>query len=753
MSAPLSLPRRLSRLVAAACIAAAVAGCASSPASVEAPSRATRDQKLAWILWLEDQRLLRDPALPPPGLPAPGGGGEDGGPGGVIGFAPAATPDLLRLARDPAGPVRYRAVQAIGRSGLPEGGPALREALSDPEPDVRAVAAFGLGLLGDPSATEPLIAALEDPSPLVQARAAHALGRLPAPAAAGAVQAMAAAHVTVAYDVDPDELRYPLSPRVEAFRSGVGALAALGDFDALASVVLTESGDPLLWWWPVADALARVGDPRAAAPLRTLAGVGGTIGVAMAAGGLGALGDASAVPALVELLDRNRRDPRVVLSAVRALGAIGDAGAAPALRDLLRTRDLDPGLLIALLDALGAVGAPETVEIAIELLAHDAPAVRGAALTALAGLDSESFLLLLSGLPPDPHWHVRVDLARALALADPDAAAYRLSLLLDDEDRRVVPAVLQSLAAVRAPGLDAVLVNHLADENAAVREAAARLLGDGGGRRAVEFLAGAYRDEVNAASPAVRAAAVEALARIGGGPALEALLDALDDPDWAVRVGAAARLAGPGGPDDPAREIRSSPLPQPLGTYEAPELVRPAVSPHLYMDTDRGTVQIELAVNETPLACGHFMRLARSGYYDGVLVDEVMAAGVVRAGDSRARADGGPGYRVRDELGPRPILRGTVGLVLDGADTGSGGFFIAASPQPGLDGRYPLLGAVIEGMDVVDRPAARRRHPLGPGVGRTHPLRVGFHGPPMRDSRRSACRSRASSISRSSSAG
>ena len=696
-----SRPRRLSRLVAAAYIAAVVAGCATAPSTVGTSAPATRDQKLAWILWLEDQRLMRDPALPLPGPPATGVG-EDR-PAAATGYVPATAPDLLGLARDPFGPVRYRAVQAIGRIGLAAGAPALAAALSDPEPDVRAVAAFGLGLLGEPSAVEPLIAALEDPSPLVQARAAHALGRLPAPEAGAAIQAMTAAHVTVAYDVDPDEMGYPLSPRVEAFRSGVGALAALGDFDALAAVVLAESGDPLLWWWPVADALGRVGDPRAARPLRVLAGVGGTVGVAMAARGLGTLGDTTAVPLLVELLDRDRRDPRVVLSAVRALGAIGDAGAAPALLDLLRTRDLDPGLLAALLDALGAVGAPETVEIAIELLAHGAPAVRGAALATLAGLDPDTFLLLLSGLPPDPHWQVRADLARALALADPDAAAFRLSLLLDDEDRRVVPAVLQALAAVRAPGLDAVLVSHLSDENAAVREAAARLLGDVGGSRAVEFLASAYRDEVNSASPATRAAAVEALARIGGGPAFEALRDALDDPDWAIRVGAAARLAGPGGPDDPAREIRSSPLPQPLGTYESPELVRPSVSPHVYVATDHGTIQIELVVNETPLTSGHFMRLARSGYYEGMLVDDVAAGGSVRVGDPRARADGGPGYRVRDELGPRPYLRGTVGLALDGADTGGGGFFITALPQPRLDGRFPVLGVVVGGMDVVDR--------------------------------------------------
>ena len=699
MPATAPLFRRVSRLIVAACIAPAVAGCASTPSPGPAPAAVSDAEKLAWILRLEDQRRLRDPSLTAAAVPD-AGGGVAAGPEAALPRAPV--PDLVRLAADAGAAIRYRAALALGRVGLPAGAPALVAALSDREPDVRAIAAFGLGLVGDPAAAEPLIAALEDPSPLVQARAADALGRLQAPGAAEAIQAMTAAHVTVAWDVDPDEPGYPLAPRVEAFRSGVGALAALGDFDALAAAVLTESGEPLLWWWPVADALARVGDSRAAGPLGTLAGVGGTIGVGLAARGLGELGGASAVAPLVDLLDPDRRDPRVVLAAVQALGVVGAAEAAPALRELLRTPDIDANLLVAVVEALAAAGAPETREIAVELLGHRAPAVRGAALTTLAGLDPDTFVLLLSGLPPDPHWQVRADLARALALVAPDVAAYRLSLLLGDADRRVVPAVLRALAAVRAPDVADVLLAHLSDENAAVRETAARLLGDAGDRRAVELLAGAYRDELNAASPAARAAAVDALARIGGGPAVEALREALDDSDWAVRVRAAEGLAGRGGPEDPAAAIRSAPLPG-LDPYDSPELLRPTVSPHVYLDTDRGTIQIELAVNEAPLTCAHFMRLARSGFYDGVLVDEVAAGQAVHAGDPRARRQGGPGYRIRDEVSPLPHLRGTVGMALDGPDTGTGRFFITTSPQSRLDGRRPVFGTVVGGMDVVDR--------------------------------------------------
>ena len=694
-AASVALPRRIFRLLLAACIAPALAGCASTPSGGRAPAEVTDARKLAWILRLEDQRRLRDPAPAAPAVPdAAAGEGADRG--------ETPVPDLVRLVGDPGAGVRYRAALAVGRVGLPEGGPALVAALSDPEADVRAAAAFGLGLLGDAAAAEALTAALQDESPLVQARAADALGRLPAPDAAEAIRAMAAAHVTVAWDVDPDDSGYPLSPRVEAFRSGVRALAALGDFDALAATVLAESGDPLLWWWPVADALARVGDPRAAEPLRTLAGVGGVVGVVLAVRGLGRLGDASAVEPLVDLLDPDRRDPRIVLAAVQALGAVGAAEAAPALLDLLRTPDVDANLLVAVVDALAAAGAPETRDIAVELLGHRAPAVRGAALRTLAALDPDTFLLLLSGLPPDPHWQVRADLARALALVDPDVAAYRLSLLLEDEDRRVVPGVLRALAAVRAPDVGTVLPAHLSDANAAVRETAARLLGDAGGRGAAAFLADAYRDPLNAASPAARAAAVDALVRLGGGAAAEALREALDDPDWAVRVRAAEGLAGRGGPDDPAAAIRSAALPQ-IEDYDSPELVRPTVAPHAYVDTDRGTIQIELAVNEAPLTSAHFMRLARSGFYDGIVVDEVAAGRAVHAGDPRGRRDGLPGYRIRDELSPRPFLRGTVGLALDGADTGAGRFFIATSPRSRFDGRRPVFGAVVDGMDVVDR--------------------------------------------------
>jgi cyclophilin family peptidyl-prolyl cis-trans isomerase/HEAT repeat protein len=686
-------------------LACAVEGCAfTPPPPATTPVVISYQQKLAWILWLEDQRLLRDPALPEPTEPGLTGAAASAVVDlTMVALSRSATPDLLRLVEDDGVAVRRRAAVAIGRVGLVDGVPALVGALADPQMEVREVAAFGLGLIGDPAASGPLVRALLDVSPVVQARAAWALGRLGATEAVDALQAMVARHVTEAYEVDPEELGYPLTPRIEAFRSGLYALAALGAYDALAATILTKDGDPILWWWPVVHALEQVGDSRAVGPLATLAGIEGSIGVAIAARGLGALGDSAALPVLVELLDQRRRDARVVITAVRGLAELGDVTAAPELRRLLRTPNLDRVLLLEVVEALASVGATDSTDVMVELLAHSWAPLRGAALRGLARLDPDLFLLLLSGLQFDASWSVRAELATAMGYVDPDVAAFRLTMMLADEDRRVIPAVLRSLVLVKAPNVVEVLLAQLSDTDVVVRKTAAVLIGELGTREAVGALIAAYQAETDNPSFLARAAIVDALARIGGAPAVETIRAALEDRDWVVRVRAAEQLATLDPSIDAGAAIRPAPLRFPAEAYRRVDLLTPSVSPHVYIETDRGTIQIELAVNEAPLTADNFMRLARSGFYNGLLVHRVVPNYVVQAGDPRSDSEGGPGYAMRDELNLLPYLRGTVGMARDWADTGGSQFFITTSPQPQLDGRYPVFGRVIAGMEVVDQ--------------------------------------------------
>ena len=140
-------------------------------------------QKMSWMLRLEDQRVLRDPA---PAV-APAAAGRRCAGKRRLSSPPPPTPDLGRLLSDEEARVRRRAALAVGRVGLRDGVPLLVALLNDAEPEVRQMAAFALGLIGDRSARDPLVMALGDPSPLVQGSAAEALGLIGDPAAAAPI--------------------------------------------------------------------------------------------------------------------------------------------------------------------------------------------------------------------------------------------------------------------------------------------------------------------------------------------------------------------------------------------------------------------------------------------------------------------------------------------------------------------------------------------------------------------------------------
>src|SRR5439155_26114422 len=159
--------------------------CATAPPAPTAvkPAGPTFEQKMSWILRLEDQRMLRDPA-PPPAPPPPAPVGTRGKPAVVVPAPPPQPPDVVRLLSDEEAPVPRGAALAIGRVGLADGVAPLVPLLSDAETEVRQMAAFALGLLADRSARDPLVAALTDPSPVVQGSAAEALGLIGDAAAA-----------------------------------------------------------------------------------------------------------------------------------------------------------------------------------------------------------------------------------------------------------------------------------------------------------------------------------------------------------------------------------------------------------------------------------------------------------------------------------------------------------------------------------------------------------------------------------------
>jgi cyclophilin family peptidyl-prolyl cis-trans isomerase/HEAT repeat protein len=682
-----------------------VAGCATAPPPAVVPERPrqTFEEKMAWILRLEEDRILRMPApdVPPPVVIPPPAGRRTAV---VTAPPPPPPPDLITLLKDDEARIRRRAALAVGRVRLAEGVQPLSALLADVDAEVRQMAAFALGLIGDASAAETLTAALADPDPLVQGRAAEALGLVAHKPAATLIGQMIATHIKAgALDaIPPDDLEYPKAPATEAARLGMYALVRLNSYDALATSLLDSTGQPVSRWWPVAYAFQRVADTRAAPVLLTLLQGEGATTRAFAARGLGAIKEQKAIAPLVAIVGKSDEMPSVRVQATRALAALGARPAVEPLTKIVAGGANDPNLRLEALTALGQIGAPQLTDLFIDLLTERWPSIRAAALGALARADAELFVGAISGLDPDPHWSVRAALARALGTLDAAHAEPRLMLMLEDTDQRVVPSVLTALVAVKSPAAEKVLTSRLTAEDVVVRQAAATGLAELKARGAVPALVAAYERAEKDPTYVARAATLAALVALDP-PAARPVLDrALADRDWAIRIRAAALFKGIDGAADVSK-IRPAPNSSPPELNDINAMIAPAFSPMAYIDTEKGLIQIELAVLDAPRTVANFIALARRNFLGATPFHRIVPDFVAQDGDPRGDGEGGPGYTIRDEINQRPYLRGTVGMALDWEDTGGSQFFITHSPQPHLDARYTVFGRVVQGMDVVDR--------------------------------------------------
>ena len=150
--------------------------------------------------------------------------------------------------------------------------------------------------------------------------------------------------------------------------------------------------------------------------------------------------------------------------------------------------------------------------------------------------------------------------------------------------------------------------------------------------------------------------------------------------------------------------------------------------PNLYdgifanIDTDKGTMIVELYYENTPLTVANFIELAEGTstrvvdslkgekFYDGLPFHRVIKNFMIQGGDIKRNGTGDPGYRFEDEF-PRDSLgkllythksKGTLSMANSGPNTNGSQFFITHKPTPWLDGKHSIFGTVIHGLEVVD---------------------------------------------------
>ena len=129
------------------------------------------------------------------------------------------------------------------------------------------------------------------------------------------------------------------------------------------------------------------------------------------------------------------------------------------------------------------------------------------------------------------------------------------------------------------------------------------------------------------------------------------------------------------------------------------------------VNTNLGNIQFELLSDIAPETVRNFIKLAKSGFYDGTLFHRVIPKFMIQGGDPNTKeADkstwgtGGPGYNIKAEFNSRSHLRGIVSMARSSdPDSAGSQFFIVTSDSTFLDREYTVFGQVVDGMDIADK--------------------------------------------------
>lgn len=119
------------------------------------------------------------------------------------------------------------------------------------------------------------------------------------------------------------------------------------------------------------------------------------------------------------------------------------------------------------------------------------------------------------------------------------------------------------------------------------------------------------------------------------------------------------------------------------------------------METDKGTITLDLFDADAPNTVANFVKLAESGFYDGLKFHRVIPNFMIQGGCPKGTGTGGPGYQIKCEINNNKHEAGTLSMAHAGKDTGGSQFFICHAPQPHLDGVHTTFGKTAD-MAVVN---------------------------------------------------
>jgi cyclophilin family peptidyl-prolyl cis-trans isomerase len=141
------------------------------------------------------------------------------------------------------------------------------------------------------------------------------------------------------------------------------------------------------------------------------------------------------------------------------------------------------------------------------------------------------------------------------------------------------------------------------------------------------------------------------------------------------------------------------------------EIITQNKSMKAILETNKGTITVELWADKAPKTVSNFQELAATNFYDGVKFHRVINGFMIQTGDPLSKDEtqeafwgtGGPGYTFEDEIyDGNENTRGTIAMANAGPDTNGSQFFINTVDNEHLNGGHTVFGKVIDGMDVVE---------------------------------------------------
>ncbi|GAB4288610.1 MAG: peptidylprolyl isomerase [Marinilabiliales bacterium] len=123
--------------------------------------------------------------------------------------------------------------------------------------------------------------------------------------------------------------------------------------------------------------------------------------------------------------------------------------------------------------------------------------------------------------------------------------------------------------------------------------------------------------------------------------------------------------------------------------------------------TEKGIMKVNLYDDDAPGTVENFVKLSKSGFYNGLTFHRVIPDFVIQGGCPKGDGTGGPGYTIKCELDGNKQYhdRGVLSMAHAGRDTGGSQFFICHNRENTyhLDRHHTCFGKVYEGLEVIDK--------------------------------------------------